>query len=180
MKQPSLAGEAEFRVASKNYFAAMGIPLLRGRLFDERDGPDTTHVAVISASLAQSRWPAEDPIGKQIEFGNMDGDLRLFTIVGIVGDVRELGLDAIPRPTFYGQFRQRPNAARNIIIVLEGAAQTARLGAAARDVLRNIAPEIPARFQTLDEIYSASLASRRFALELMGIFAGTVLLLAVL
>src|SRR5437667_355084 len=82
---PARSGYAQFRVASEDYFSVMGIPLIRGRLFDERDVPSAPHVAVISASLARTRWPGEDPLGKLIQFGNMDGDLRPFTIVGIVG-----------------------------------------------------------------------------------------------
>jgi len=72
------------------------------------DGPDSPHVAVISESLARQRWPGQDPIGHTIEFGNMDGDMRLLTIVGIVGDVHEYGLDAPPRPTVYVDLLQRP------------------------------------------------------------------------
>lgn len=85
-------GDAEYRVASGDYFRAVRIPLVRRRLFDDRDAPDAPHVAVISRSLAEKRWPGEDVIGKVIEFGNMDGDLRPFTIVGVVGDVLRLVL----------------------------------------------------------------------------------------
>ena len=77
----------------------MGIPLVRGRLFDERDGPDAPHVAVISESLAATKWPDQDPLGRFVQFGNMDGDLRGFRIVGIVGDVREISPEAVPAPT---------------------------------------------------------------------------------
>ena len=75
----TMTGEAEFRVASDGYFGAMGIPLLRGRLFEERDAPDAPHAALISESLARSRWPDQDPIGSRVEFGHMDGDLTPFT-----------------------------------------------------------------------------------------------------
>jgi putative ABC transport system permease protein len=105
---PTRTGSALFRVASAGYFRAMGIPLVQGRLFDERDGPNAPHVALISESLARTRWPNEDPIGTRIQFGNMDGDMRVFTVVGIVGDVRHRGLDSEPRPTFYAEYRQRP------------------------------------------------------------------------
>ena len=90
-KQKDRTGTADYCAASPDYFRALGIPLIRGRLFDDRDQPDQPHAALISESLAKSRWPAEDPLGRTIEFGNMDGDLRLLTIVGIVGDTREYG-----------------------------------------------------------------------------------------
>src|SRR6267154_2027341 len=98
-QQKERLGVADFGVATDGYFQALGIPLIRGRIFEERDGPNSPHVAVISESLARDRWPNQDPIGHTIEFGNMDGDLRLLTIVGIVGDTHEYGLDAPPRPT---------------------------------------------------------------------------------
>src|SRR5205085_6039932 len=67
-------GDADFRVSSAEYFAAMGIPVVRGRFFQDSDGPDAPHVAVISQTMARRFWPNEDPIGRQIQFGNMDGD----------------------------------------------------------------------------------------------------------
>ena len=116
MKDPTRSGDAEFRVAGPGYFKAMNIPVVRGRVFEDRDGPDAPHVAVISASLAKTKWPNEDPIGKIIQYGNMDGDLRPFTVVGIVGDVREASLADQPRPTFYANYRQRPSAGRHVLL----------------------------------------------------------------
>ncbi len=101
LQQKERIGNADFCVATDGYFQGLGIPLIRGRIFDERDGANSPHVAVISESLARDRWPNQDPIGHTIEFGNMDGDLRLLTIVGIVGDTHEYGLDAPPRPTVW-------------------------------------------------------------------------------
>ena len=86
-------GTADYGAVSPAYFRALGIPLIRGRLFDDRDAPDAPHVAVINESLARSRWRDADPIGATIEFGNMDGDLRPLTVVGVVGDTREYGLE---------------------------------------------------------------------------------------
>jgi len=98
-------------VATDGYFQALGIPLIRGRIFDERDGPNSPHVAVISESLARDRWPTRIPSATTIEFGNMDGDLRLLTLSEIVGDTHEYGLDAPPRPTVYVNLFQAPSAA---------------------------------------------------------------------
>jgi len=88
--------DADYRAASAGYFAAMKIPLIRGRLFEESDGPDAPHVALVSQSLARRYWPNENAIGKQIQFGNMDGDLHLLNVVGVVGDVLDNGLDPQP------------------------------------------------------------------------------------
>jgi predicted permease len=171
-------GSADYRIASEGYFRAMNIPLLRGRLFNPSDAPEGQHVAVISESLARQRWPNEDPLGKLIQFGNMDGNLKLFTIVGVVGDVREYGLDAEPRPTFYGYYKQRPFGSFSVVIY--GSADEAAIISAARGILREMDPNLPPRFRTVREVVSASVADRRFNLLLLGAFAGTALLLAVL
>jgi putative ABC transport system permease protein len=175
-QQKERLGNADFCAATDGFFQALGIPLLRGRIFDERDGPDSPHVAVISESVARERWPGQDPIGHTIEFGNMDGDLRLLTIVGIVGDVHEYGLDAPPRPTVYVDLFQRPRQA--ITITMLTGADTRLVTSAARGILEEINPEIPPTFRTFSQIYSASLGSRRFNLILIGFFAIVTLLLA--
>jgi putative ABC transport system permease protein len=174
--QKERIGNADFCVATDGYFRALGIPLIRGRIFDEHDGADTPHVAVISESLAHDRWPHQDPIGHTIEFGNMDGDLRLLTIVGIVGDTREYGLDEAARPTVYVNLFQRPNAEMTVTMLSD--ADTRSVSSAARGILRDLNPEIPANFQTFQQVYSASLGSRKFNVILIGFFAITALLLA--
>lgn len=176
MRQKERIGNADFCAASDAYFEVLGIPLIRGRIFDLRDGADSPHVAVISDSLARDRWPGQDPIGHTIEFGNMDGDLRLLTIVGIVGDVHEYGLDAPPRPTVYVNLFQRPRAA--ITVTMLSDADTQLVTSAARGILHDLNPEIPARFRTFSQVYSASLGSRRFNLILIGFFGIAALLLA--
>jgi hypothetical protein len=96
-KDPARTGDAVYHRATDGYFEAMRIPLLRGRLFEPRDGADAPPVAVISAAVARARFAGRDPLGQLIQFGNMDGDTRPLTVVGVVGDVRENGLAAAPR-----------------------------------------------------------------------------------
>jgi putative ABC transport system permease protein len=175
-QQKERIGIADFCVASNGYFQVLGIPLIRGRIFDEHDGGNSLHVAVISESLARERWPNQDAIGHTIEFGNMDGDLRLLTIVGIVGDTREYGLDAPPRPTVYVDLFQRPSPAITIAMLSDG--DTRSVTAAARGILQEMNPELPAKFQTFSQVYSASLGSRRFNVVLIGFFGLVALLLA--
>jgi putative ABC transport system permease protein len=175
-QQKERIGNADFCVASEGYFQVLGIPLIRGRVFDQRDGADSPHVAVISESLARDRWPSQDPIGHTIEFGNMDGDLRLLTIVGIVADIHEYGLDAPPRPTVYVNLFQRPRAAITVTMLSE--ADTRLVTSAARGMLQDLNPEIPAKFRTFSQVYSASLGSRRFNVILIGFFGMVALLLA--
>jgi ABC-type antimicrobial peptide transport system permease subunit len=138
------------------------------------------HVAVISEALARKSWPNEDPIGKSIQFGGMDGDLRVFTIVGIVGDIRERGLDTAPRPTVYADYRQRPRQTSSFTAVVQGPGDVTSLGNAARAILRDMNPEMAPRIRVIDDIFSASVADRRFTLIVVGSFAAAALLLAVL
>ena len=175
-QQKERIGNADFCRATDGYFQALGIPLARGRLFDAHDGTNAPHVAVISESLARDRWPGQDPIGRTIQFGNMDGDLRLLTIVGIVGDVHEYGLDAPPRPTVYVNLLQRPPAAITVTMLRD--ADSASVTTAARAILAELDPEMPTRFRTFSQVYSAALGSRRFNVVLVGFFGLTALLLA--
>jgi len=176
LQQKERIGNADFCVATDGYFQALAIPLIRGRLFDGRDSADSPHVAVISESLARERWPSLDPIGHTLEFGNMDGDLRLLTVVGIVGDVHEYGLDVPPRPTVYVNLFQRPRSAMTVTMLSD--ADTRLVTSEARRILQELDPAIPTRFRTFSHIYSASLGSRRFNLILIGFFGIAALLLA--
>lgn len=175
-QQKERLGTADFGVVTAGYFQVLQIPLIRGRIFDEHDGPDSPHVAVISESLARERWPGQDPIGHTVEFGNMDGDLRLLTIVGIVGDVHNYSLDLPSRPTVYVNLFQRPRSA--ITVTLLSDADTQMVTSEARRILHDLNPDIPTRFRTFPEIYSASLGSRRFNVILIGFFGIAALLLA--
>src|SRR5262249_35135744 len=129
---PKTLGYAEFRVASSGYFEAIGMPLLRGRLFDDRDGADAPQVALISAALARTVWPDRDPIGQSIQYGNMDGDMHPLTIVGVVVDVRDAGLDRDVRGTVYVDLAQRPKVAANFSVVVRGGLAADALTAALR------------------------------------------------
>ena len=175
---PADTGDADYVVASEGYFQSLGIPLLRGRFFNDADGPDRPHVAVISESVARQKWPDRDPLGQTIEFGNMDGDFRLLTIVGIVGEVRMKTLEAGPRPTIYVNYRQRPRSTNDFSVVVRTNFDPRAVFAAGRRILNELDPTVPPRFDTFDQIFSASLNGRRFNLVLVGVFAGAALLLA--
>lgn len=173
-------GQAEYRLASGGYFAAMGIPLLRGRMFESRDTGNAPDAAVISQSLARAYWPNEDPIGRTIQFGNMDGDKQLLHIVGIVGDVRDDGLDEQVGRTVYAHSLQRPNwwQVSNQSYVVRAQANTAKLIPAMRAQVLSLRNDVPLSFKTIDEVVASSLDSRRFSLVIFGVFAAVALLLA--
>lgn len=171
-------GNADYVVASEGYFEALGIRLLNGRLFNHGDGPNAPHAAIISESVARQNWPNQDPIGQSIEFGNMDGDLRLLTIVGVVGDVRKHSLESAPRPTVYVNYRQRPRGAQQFEIVMRTNSDPATIFPAARRVLTQLDPAVPSTMNTFTQVFSESLHNRRFNLLLVGVFALAALLLA--
>jgi putative ABC transport system permease protein len=175
----SRTGDADYSAVTSGYFRVLGIPLLRGRLFDARDTMNAPHAALISESLAREKWPNQDPLGRQIEFGNMDGDLRLLTVVGVVGDVHEASLERPALPTIYVDCLQRPQATSDFTVVLRTYADAASVISAARQIVRELDPNVPPKFATLDQVVSGSVQSRRFNLTLVGIFAATALLLAV-
>ncbi|HKY05506.1 MAG TPA: FtsX-like permease family protein, partial [Blastocatellia bacterium] len=176
---PSKTGSADYRVTSPGYFAAMGIPLLRGRLFDQSDRSDSPPVAVISQVFAERYWPDENPIGKRIQFGNMDGDIRLIEIVGVVGNVRDRGLEANPGAILYAYDLQRPQSS-SMSVVLRAQADPMSLVPQMRQAVQSVNSELPTSFRTIEQIFSASLDTRRFSLVIFGVFASVALILAIM
>ncbi len=175
----SQTGYALYCVASEGYFRTMGIPLIRGRMFGEQDDWNSPHVAVISRALARERWPKQDPIGQTIDFGNMDGNLKPLTIVGIAGDVRAQGLDRPPSSIIYVDYRQRGmNANSSPTIVMRSAAPSGEIVSAARVIFHDLAPDVPVKFSTFADEMGGWLADRRFLLFLVGVFAVAALALA--
>jgi putative ABC transport system permease protein len=177
-KDQAHMGDADYCVASEGFFNTLGIPLLNGRLFDSRDTKDSLHVAVVSKSLADEKWPNQNPIGQTVEFGNMDGDPRLLTIVGVVGDMRDRGLETAPRATIYVDYRQRPVGAQRFTIVMLAPGEPDAVFSSAREIVRSLDPEVPPRFSTFSNTFAVSLGARRFSLSLVSIFSATALLLA--
>ena len=176
---PGRKGAANFRLASAGYFAAMGIPVLRGRTFDRSDQSNTPPAALISASMAGKYWPNENPIGQTIQFGNMDGDLRLLHVVGVVGDVHDRGVDADTSPTVYANSLQRPPSS-SMSVVVRAQVDPAALVASMRQVVRSLDSQLPANFKTLDQVFASSLDQRRFSLVIFVVFGMVALLLSAL
>ncbi|HKV26851.1 MAG TPA: ABC transporter permease [Candidatus Acidoferrales bacterium] len=172
-------GHALYCVTSADYFRTAGIPVLRGRLFNEQDGIDSLHVAVISAALARQQWPNQNPIGQAIDFSNMDGNMKPLTIVGIVGDVRADGLDEPPSAIIYVDYEQRGVGGNSSpTIILRSGAGTGLIVTAARSIFHDLDPNIPVKFSTFADEMGGWLAEKRFLLLLAGVFAAAALALA--
>ena len=178
-QNPKNVGVALYCSTSADYFRTAGIPLLRGRLFGEQDGADSLNVAVISETLAQQRWPNQDPVGQTVEFGNMDGNLKPLTIVGVVGDVRAEGLDRPVSPVIYVDYQQRGlNGNSSPMVLLRTDVRTGPVVAAARSIFHDLAPDVPVKFSTFADEMGGWLSQRRFLLLLAAVFAGAALALA--
>src|SRR6266516_6769962 len=151
----SASGVADYRIASGGYFDALGIQVLRGRVFDERDTGPGNDVAVIDRALAARYWPGEDPLGKRIR--NLANDAwiypgRWLSVIGVVEAVRHDALIAEPRPTVYVNFRQRPARLSSATVLLRGTVPPDVLVGPARAHLRAIDSDVPAEFTTMRHV----------------------------
>jgi putative ABC transport system permease protein len=163
---------AEIQSASPGYFQTVGIPLLRGRLLDDRDIAEREPVVVISDSMARQFFRSGDPVGARI---STDNGRTWFRIVGIVGDVRNT-LASARSQTLYRSLAQAP-----LLTVMFLARTTGDPGGVVqqmRDAVHVIDPHQPVdQFRTLDEVRAASLAAPRLTTTLVGVFAGIALLI---
>jgi len=154
----------------------MEVPLLTGRNFIDSDTYKTQPVGVIDQTLARRYWPDENPVGQQVKFGFGRG-VQGITIVGVVGDIKSDGFEAPSVPHIYvalGQF-----APVNAVVFLRSRIDAEQLGEAVRHEVESVDPNVPVHsISTMDQIIARSVAARRFALELLGVFAGVALVLA--
>ena len=167
-----------FRYAvSAGYLETMRIPLRRGRLLDERDGVGAPLVVVISESLARERFQNGDPIGQRLRIGPADGPP--FTVVGVVGDVKQMSLALDQPEAVYTTASQWRFPDRVMSLVVRGRGDAAALAPAVRQGVWAVDKDQPVvRVATMDHLLAASAAERRFALTLFSAFALAALVLA--
>ena len=170
--------QALFRLSSPQYFATLGIPMLRGRDFTERDVYDAPFVAVISESLARRSFPGADPVGRRLRCG-LDSD-QWMTVIGVVRDVRSTSPATAPEAELYMPVAQHPFMANEIQIAMRIApgVRPESLTEAARGVVREADSAIAVRFTTLDAMLAGSIDAQRFRAFLLMTFAGVALVLA--
>jgi predicted permease len=161
-------------IVTADYFHLLGLSLRRGRLFGDFDNENAPAVAVINETMARSYWPNDDPLGKQIKLGRRATSWT--TIVGIVADTRAESLEEARVPVIYSNLYQR--GAHHLAIFLRGHLDGATIGDQVRKQVQSVDPTLPVfGGQTLDDTVSASLSQRRFAMEIVVLFALTALLL---
>ena len=173
---PNQEPDARIISATPSYFRAMGIPVVRGRDFSERDGSGAPRVAIINEAAARQYWPGADPIGQRLRVPPDDPEAGL-EIVGVVGDVRFYALDREPTAEIYYPYRQVPGYAVNIVTrVPEDPTRFIRV---IRDIVRELDPSIPvysaARF---GQLIGRTAASERFYMIVLAIFAAVAATLA--
>jgi putative ABC transport system permease protein len=176
------AYDANHRQVSAGYLKTIGMPLVRGRLFDGSDTETSQPVVVINETMAKRYWRDRDPVGRRITLDRFTPPDRWLTIVGIVGDVRQMGLDLPPRPELYIPYRQidsRPwFAPRDLVVRTAG--DPMAIASAVKQVVRRVDPSIAvSNIRTLDEVLDEDVASRRLGTTLLATFAAFALVLAV-
>jgi putative ABC transport system permease protein len=160
-----------------DYFKAMGIPLVRGRYFTERDTADAPKVAVIDETMARKYWPDEDPVGKRIVFDGTRDNPLWREIVGIVGHVKHASLEGESRVQYYLPHSQRPLA--NMFLVVRASGDPASQAGPVRGVIGGLDKDLPVfRVRTMDNLVYDAMARQRFSMFLLGIFGALALLLA--
>lgn len=163
----------DWELAGPGYFDAAGIPLVRGRVFDERDRSDARPVAVINQTMARRWWPDGNPVGTRISGG---GPFR--TVVGVVGDVKQQGLDVSTRGFMYLPVLQLPYAARQEVVVRVAGDDPASVAGPVRAALLELEPDLTfGNVRTLEEMVRGSAGSFRLRAVLLGAFAVMALLL---
>jgi putative ABC transport system permease protein len=183
-------GRAEYRAVAPGFFALLQVPVVRGRAFGERDGRSGELVGLVNESAARRFWPGEDPIGKRVAMGQPYAlevaDPAPRTIVGIVKDLHEAGLQDAPPAVFYVPLAQVPPALHRLFIGLEPMSLLVRtegrppgLRAALERAVWAADPEQPVTDSAeLEEVVARSLGLQRFAAFLLGLLAALVLTLA--
>jgi len=164
-------------VISPSYFSAMGITILKGRDFDERDTKDAQKVTIIDERLAREYWPDGDPIGKRMRFGPPEDNEPWHTIVGVVGEVRHERLDASTRKSVYLPFAQMPIGGSSLAIRTSGRPEN--VISAVRAQVKELDPDLPInRVMPMTEVVARSVWQPRLYTALFGVFAAVALILA--
>jgi len=168
---PDALPAAQLRVVSPQYFSAMRIPILSGRAFSDRDLNQP--VVIINESMARQFWPGRDPVGLKFITGPWGPNPTWSTIVGVVGDVKQFGLDSEPSLDFYF-----PALGLFSVVVHTTGDPEALIGPVRREI-QSVDPELPvSEVRTMDQVLDESASSRRWTMAMLAAFAGLALVLA--
>jgi len=168
--------EADIRVSTPEYLRTMGIPLLKGRSFNESDLGSSLNLAVVNDALASTVFPGQDPVGKQlVHFGP---DNLTLQIIGVVGNVRHVGLEAAPHSEIY-QVLGQAQWPSMFVAIRSATTDPTSLTLAAQNVVLGVNKDVPlANVRTMQDVIANSVQPRRFSMLLLAIFAALAMLLA--
>jgi putative ABC transport system permease protein len=179
-KRPEDQTEEQLRIVTDGYFTAMGIPIVAGREFSDRDALNQPRVAVVNGAMARKHWPHESPIGRRVSFST--NEPHWYEIVGVAGNIKHRALEAADRPELYVPYRQPLFAGwtvRPMYVIARTSADPASTVAIARHEVARVDRDQPiSDVRTMDERIGRSLSSRRFSMVLIALFAGLALTLA--
>jgi predicted permease len=162
-------------IVSPEYFHLLGMTLLRGRLFSDQDLEDTPAIAVINEAAARTYWPNQESLGKRFRLN--PAKPAWATIAGVIADARTESLADNSIPQIYLSVYQ--HRAKDLAIFLRGQLDPGAISTQVRQQIQSVDAELPVfHAETLDDVLSASLSVRRFAMEMVALFAATALLLA--
>jgi putative ABC transport system permease protein len=168
--------EADIRVSTPDYFRAMAIPLLRGRTFSDSDLASSLNFAIVNDALARAVFPGQDPVGKQLT--NFGPDNITLQIVGVVGNVRHVGLDTNPHSEIYQLFGQAQWPSM-FVAIRAATSDPTTLTSAAQSAVWSVNKDVPlANVRTMQDLIANSVQRRRFSMLLLTVFAATAMLLA--
>jgi putative ABC transport system permease protein len=163
---------------SPGYFDVMGVRVLEGRVFDDRDRSDAPLVCLIDETFARAHWPGESPLGKRLKFGRLSNtEHKWMEVVGVVAHVKNYGVDEESRVEMYLPYLQSSVSGFTLLVRSEG--DPGALTAGLRQAVRAVDPELPVyAIRTLREIVADRSAQRRLAVVLISVFAAVALVLA--
>jgi putative ABC transport system permease protein len=169
--------QAVYSVVAPGTFAALGIPLRRGRDFNERDLYEAPFTAIINEAFARKAFPGQDPIGRTVYCG-LDSE-KPMEVVGIVGDLRQFGPATAPWPEIYMPNEQHPRTATAMSVLVRTATEPGALTETLRRKVRALSPDVPVKFTTMEASLAENTAAPRFRTLLLGIFASLAVILAI-
>ena len=171
---------SEVTSVTPEYFKVLQASLVRGRFFAEDDQPDKQLVVIVDETTARTFWPDRDPIGRRLSITNPRGAANppWSTVVGVIADIKNDGLDQSGSPHFYSPIYQVPGLL-NLSVTVRTSLSAISLEPLIRREIQAVDPDLPVfNVRTMNEVIDGSLASRRFSAELVGVFAVVALLLA--
>jgi len=168
------------RTVSADYFSTLQIPLVGGQVFSAEDGPQSLPVVLVNQAMVNRYWSNQDPLGKRIKIGNLDSKSPWFTVKGVVKDSAQSTLDEGIQPEIYFALGQMAGRYRRMNLAVRTSVDPKSTLAAIQSAIREIDKDQPVyQVQTIDELIRDSVATRRFALTILILFAVLALVLAV-